>query len=97
MEEFVVNKAVYSKLQSSREIRVNANNFNIVVDSQNEFVRFVNEDVGSSLTLFSKPNTMRYISYTVDSIMSEVISKFGYQSKLHRYMDGLLKELNYIK
>lgn len=97
MEEFVVNKAVYRKLHSLREVKLTSDNVKIVVDSQNEFVRFINDDIGSSLTLFSKPNTMRYRSYTVDSIMGEVISKFGYQSKLHQYMDSLLTELQYIK
>lgn len=95
-KEYVINKAVYRKLHALIVEVGYMDDFSVVIDSQSESVRFVNEDIGSSITIFSKPNTMRYLGYTVDAIMSEIIAKFGYRSNLHTYVDDLLKELKYI-
>lgn len=96
-EQYVINKALYNKLKEE----IIDNNVDcgcdIVVYTDSEYVRFVNEDMGNSITVFSKPNSMRYIAYTVDSLMSEIIGKFGYQSVLHHRVDKVLREIGYIK
>lgn len=97
-EQYVINKALYIKL---KEEMVDSRNTDcgcdIIICIDSESLRFVNEDIGNSITVFSKPNTMRYISYTIDSLMSEIIAKFGYQSTLHRYVDKILRNIGYIK
>lgn len=92
----MVNKAVYNKLRTLIKDIGYMDDFSVIVDSQYESIKFINEDIGNSITIFSKVNSMRYMAYTVDAIMSEVIAKFGYHSNLHTYVDNLLRELKYI-
>ena len=95
-EQYVINKALYTKLKEEMIDKHNSG-CDIIVCTDSESLRFVNEDIGNSITVFSKPNTMRYISYTIDSFMSEIIAKFGYQSALHHYIDKTLRNIGYIK
>lgn len=58
----------------------------IDVNQTNESIKFMCKDTSTTLTIFSIPNTMRYIPFTIDTLMGTVISMFGYQSDLHRAM-----------
>lgn len=58
----------------------------IDLNPDNASVKFMCKDTSTTLTIFSIPNTMRFIPFTVDTLMGTVISMFGYQSDLHRAM-----------
>lgn len=92
----IVNKVIYNKLRADREVTSLTSKLNITIDTEHECIRFINDDKGSSITLFTIANTMRYLKYTVDDLMSEIILKFGYRSALHVYMDKILEELDYL-
>lgn len=92
----IVNKVIYNKLRAVKTQDIKTPTFDIVIDTEQQYVRFVNPDKGSSITLFTTANTMRYLKYSIDDLMSEVISKFGYRSDLHNYLDNTLTELGHL-
>lgn len=95
MEEvYSVNKVLYAELKKHSEDAIYMDGFCITIDTDKACFRMVSLITNNSITVFSKVNTMRYIAYTVSSLMSTVIGLFGYKSDMHNYIDRLITELN---
>lgn len=95
MEEvYSINKTLYSKLKQHSKDEIYMDGFCITVDTDKACFRMASLVTNNSITVFSKVNTMRYIAYTVSSLMSTVIGLFGYKSDMHNYIDSLITELN---
>lgn len=88
-----INKTLYDMVKSQVTDEMTMTDFNISVDPDKACFRLVSLITNNSITIFSKVNTMRYMDYTVSSLMSTVIGLFGYRSDMHKYIDKLVTEL----
>lgn len=94
MEEFYsVNKKLYNKLRQHSDDEIYMDDVCITIDTDRACFKMTSLNTNISITIFSKVNTMRYMAYTVSSLMSAVIGLFGYKSDMHRYIDKLVTEL----
>lgn len=75
------------------DTKIYLDNFTIKLDKSRMCIRIKSNDDKISMTIFSKVNTMRYVSYTVSSLMGNLILNFGYKSSIHKYFDNILKFL----
>lgn len=88
-----INTCLYNYVIANELNELNMNESVITVDLKTQHVKFITKDCNTSLTVFSITNTIRYIPYTINTLMGTIISMFGYQSELHRAMAVFVQTL----
>ena len=92
-EVYSINKTLYNRIKQHSEDGIYMDGFCITVDIDKACFKMESLITNNSITIFSQLNTMRYIGYTISSLMSTVIGLFGYKSDMHKYIDKLVTEL----
>lgn len=90
----VVNNNLYDYLSRNDNITNRLENHSILIDSETQSIKFSCNATLTTITVFSILNTMRYMAYTIDTLMGELITTFGYNSELHKELDKIVKLFN---
>lgn len=88
-----INENLYNYLEDNRSINESLKNHKIEIDCNTKTIKFVCLKTTTTMTMFATCNSMRYIVYTIDALMGNIIATFGYEGELHHVIDKIVKRL----
>lgn len=94
-----INTHLYNYVLKYELTDLEMTEYGIELDENNQTCKLIRNDGTTTLTIFSIPNSMRYVPFVIDTLMGTIISMFGYQSEMHRVMALFVEyvELNHFK
>lgn len=88
--QFRINEDLYNYLYRHNEINLTLDEHNIELNDVTKTIKFICNKTTTTVTLFAVSNSMRYIPYTVDALMADIIGTFGYEGELHQCLDEII-------